>query len=137
MTRFTTELEDRCRKLVRKRSRQEISGSPLAGVRREIALLLDHLDQARKRTTRQVAQWQRRQLEVGTHILNVQERVDLVPSWAERMRWVHESKRMLDQLQMETYRLEGEVNLAEQRLHGRLLELWNMHEQIAGEDGSS
>jgi hypothetical protein len=135
MTSFSEDLEEKCGRIVHRMSKQESASTPATFVGREMALLLDQIDRLKKHQEKQRKQLMKRELEVGSQILNIGDRVDLIPNWQERTGAINEAKRTLDQLKAQTYRLAWESESALQRLQGRLLELWNMHDQVAEEHG--
>ncbi|TWU21300.1 hypothetical protein [Bythopirellula polymerisocia] len=135
MNSFGEELEAKCGRIVERMNKQYSAPTPATFVGREIALVLDHIGQLKRHQEKQRKQLMRRELEVGSQILNIQDRVDLIPDWQERTRARDEAKRTLDQLMGQSYRLAWESQTALQRLQGRLLELWNMLDQLAEENG--
>lgn len=135
MTRFTEELEARCRRIVRQQNWELSHGAPTTSLRREMALLLSEMDSLRERHERQRKQLLRRELDLGTQILNLEDRIDLIPNWLERRRAVNEAKHTLDQLMFQRERVSWETESSLQRIRVRLLELWNLHDQLAEEHG--
>jgi hypothetical protein len=137
MTIISADLEQKCRKIVHKMLKQESDSTPATFVGREMALLLDQMDSVRQSKEKQANQLKRRELELGTQILNFENRNDLISDWLERTRMITEVKRTLDQINAQTQRLMWESDSAVQRLQGRLLELWNMHDQLGEEYGNT
>lgn len=135
MTSFGEDLEAKCGRIVYKMNEQESAPTPATFVGREMALLLDQIDRLKKHQEKQRKQFMKRELEVGSQILNLEDRIDLIPNWQERTGAINEAKRTLDQLKAQAYKSAWEGESALQRLQGRLLELWNMHDQVAEEHG--
>ncbi len=135
MSIIADDLEDKCRRVVRKATKQGSEATPTAFIRREIALTLDHIDTIRKRHKDHRAQLLERELDIGTQILNAEERIDLIPSRMDRSRLVQELKQSLDGITMASQRLTIETESALQQLQIRLLKLWNMHDQLSIKHG--
>ena len=123
-------LEENCRAIVRNLEKQPSEPGPMTFIGREMALHLDHMDAIRQRQKELKAELLKRELEIGTQILNAEERADLIPNMMERMQFVNELKQMRDQVQAQVQRLSVESELALQKLRTRLMQLWNMHDQL-------
>jgi hypothetical protein len=128
-------LEERCRHIVRNIKRRASEPTPATFVGREMALNLDQMDVIRERQKELKAQLLKRELEIGTQILNTEERADLVPNKLARMQLVNELKQMLDQIKSQTQHLIIENESALYKLQTRLLQLWNIHDQLSFEHG--
>ena len=137
MTTFAAELENKCRRIARNLQKQHSEPGPASFLAREMALLLDQLDEHRHHRRIHLKQLMKRELELGTQILNLESRPDLVPDWQQRTRLVNEARRTLDQLHAQTHRVRWDAGSVEQRIHARLLELRNMHDQLSDQHGNS
>ena len=119
-------LEEKCRHIVRDIKKHASEPTPATFVGRDMALNLDHMDAIRERQKVLKAQLLERELDIGTQILNTEERTDIVPNKMERMQLVNELKQMLDQIKSHTQQLIIENESALHRLQTRLLHLWNV-----------
>ena len=137
MIHFSDVLEKQCRRIARQLKKEDSDVSPATSVRREVALLLSDIDGIRRRQEVQRKQLVRRELDLGSQILNLKDRIDLIPSWQERTRAINEAKHTLDQVRVQIHRLNWESEMSLQRIRTRLLELWNIHDQLVEDDGNS
>jgi hypothetical protein len=131
------DIESKCRRIARKVTKHASDSTPTTFIGREMALALDHIDAIRKRHASQRAQLLEKELEIGTQILIMEERIDLIPNRMERMRLVQELKQSLDRITMAAQRLAIETESASQQLQVRLLKLWNMYDQLSIEHGDT
>ena len=130
MSNITDTLEEKCRAIVHNMEKQVSEPVPATFIRREMALHLDHMDTIRERQKVLKAELLERELEIDTQILNIEERIDLVPDRIERMQLINELKQVLEQTKLKTQRSLMETEFALQKLQTRLLQLWNMHDQL-------
>jgi hypothetical protein len=137
MSFIADDIEDKCRRIARKVAKDASEATPNTFIGREMALLLDHMDTIRKRHKNQRAQLLEKELDIGTQILNTEERIDLIPNRMERMRLVRELKQMLDRITLASQHLATETESALQHLQERLLKLWNMHDQLSNDHGDT
>ena len=137
MSSFSEELESKCRRIVKKTMKQNLESTPLTYMVHEMALILDHLDSTRKQHTTHHKELREKELEIGSRILNIQERVDLIPNRMERIRLIDELKHRLEQIMTSAQRLNTESETALQQLQLRLLKLWNMYDQLSMEHGDT
>lgn len=137
MSFIAKDLEEKCRRIARKVTEHDFGATPVAFIGREMALVLDHIDTARKRYAKNRAELREKELELGSEILNTEERVDLFPNRIERIRLVQDLKRSLDHILMAAQRLAAETESAVQHQQLRLLKLWNMYDQLSIEHGDT
>ena len=131
------DLEGKCRRLVRNMKEHASEPTPATFVGREMALTLDHMDTVRKRQ-RVFDEWfVEKELYISTQIMNIEERVDLLPDWLERTRLKNEFNRMLDRIKWQAQRHAIEEESMLRQLQTRLLELWNMYDQLSFEHGDT
>ena len=132
MSLIAADLEVTCRRIVRKQKRQESSEpTPSTFIVREMALTLDCMDAIRERQRSLRARFLDKELYFDTQIMNLGEYTKRIANWLERTRFENECNRMLDRAERHAQRLAIENESALQQLQKRLLELWNMHDQLS------
>jgi hypothetical protein len=99
MSIIVDDLEDKCRQTTRDMKRGPLDLTPVTFVGREIALILDQIDKIRDREKALMRRLQARRLSIGTQIMNIDSRTDLVPNWLERTRLKNEFTQMLDKIE--------------------------------------
>ena len=135
MTLMTEELEHKCRQIAGSIKRRPPEATPEAFVMRELALLLDHVDTIRDRQKAMRRRLREKELFFDTQTMNIDKRIDLLPSWLERTKLKNEFARMFERVQTRIHRILIEDDAAILRLQVRLLELLNMYEQLSIEYG--
>lgn len=131
------DLEDKCRQIARDVKKQPLRDAPAALVGREIALMLDHMAIVRGRQRALIRRLKARELYIDSQIMNIDNRIDLLPDWLERTRLKNEFAQMLDQIENHTQRALVEGDTALRQLQVRLMELANMHGQLSLEHGDT
>ena len=134
MSIIADDLEDKCRRIIRNLKKHSPDPTPATFIGREMALTLDHIDKVRERQRALGARFVDKELYIDTQIMNLEQRLDLLPDWLERTRLKNEFNRILDRAEWHAQRLAIEGESALQQLQTRLLELWNMYDQISLED---
>lgn len=137
MSFIADDLEDKCRRIVRKQKQQPTEPTPSTFVGREMALTLDHMNTVRERQRALGARFVDKELYIDTQIMNLESRPSLANNWLEQTRLKNEFNRMLDRAEWHAQRLAIENESALQHLRTRLLELWNMHDQLSLEHGDT
>lgn len=130
MSCITDSLDEKCRRIVRKMKKHPSEPTPVTFIEREMALTLDHMDTIRERQKALSAWSIEKELYIDTQILNLEQRADRLPDWLERTRFKNKLNQMLYKVEWDVRRLAIEEESALQQLRKRLLELWNMHDQL-------
>jgi hypothetical protein len=130
-------LEDRCRRLVGRLLKPAAEPTPVTFVVREMALTLDHLDVFRQRQRALESWFVEKQLDLNTQIMRLKTNPILKDNWVEQTRFRNEFIRMLDANEWRTTRAATEISTSIQQLQTRLLELWNIYDQISTHDGDT
>lgn len=137
MSIIVDDLEDKCRRIVRKQKQQPTEPTPVTFIGREMALTLDHMDTVRDRQKDLKKQLLEKELYCHSEIMNLEHRPSLRNNWLEQTRLKNEFNRMLDRAEWHAQRLAIENESALQHLQKRLLELWNMYDQLSLENGDT
>lgn len=137
MSSFIHDLEDKCRQIVHKLTREPLDSSPVTFVGREMAVLLDQIDNVREQQKALKAQFLEKALQLGTQILNLDSRPSLKNNWLEQTRLRDEYTRRIDSAKWQHRRLAMDYESTLRQLHLRLLELLNMYDQLTPKDGNT
>ena len=137
MSLIADDLQDKCRRIVRNLKKNSSEPTPATFVGREIALTLDHMDKVRERQRVLGARFVEKELYIDTQIMNLESRPSLANNWLEQTRLRNEFNRMLDRAEWHAQRLAIESESTLQQLQSRLLELWNMYNQLSIEHGDT
>ena len=130
-------LEEECRRVCRRIEAQLENGEPSSQVIREMALVLDHVDQVRERR-KAVDQWcLEKHLFADTQILNIRSRSKLLANWVVETQLVNECLRVRDNADWKRLQSASDMAAQLQGLQKRLMELWNMHLQLYTSNGDS
>ncbi len=135
MSLIAADLEVTCRRIVRKMKIRSSEPIPTTFIAREMALILDCIDTVRERQRALGAGFVNKELYIDTQVMNLEEYTERIPSWLERTKIKNELNRMLERAEWHAQRLVIESESALQQLQKRLLELWNMHDQLSLEHG--
>ncbi len=137
MSMIADEIEDRCRRIGRKMKTHVEDPTPATFISREIALTLDHVDVLRTRQKDLEAWYMEKRLYIDTQILNLKTQPSLMNDWLGQTQLANEFIRMLDSAEGHTQRAATEISSLLQQQQKRLLELWNMHDQISTQYGDT
>ncbi len=135
MSHIVDDLEDNCRRLVRKSKKQSPEQTPATFVVRKIALYLDQLDRLRNQQRDLGRRFVDKELYIDSQIMNLRNRPSLTNNWFEQTRLRNEYDRRLDQNEWQAQRMAMDYESQLQQLQLRLLELVNMYDQLSLEHG--
>jgi hypothetical protein len=128
-------VEDECRRVCRDVEKQFANAEPSNQILREMAMVLDHIDQVRERNAA-VDRWcLEKNLFADTQIMNIRSRSRIVANWVVETQMVNDCMRLRDNADWKRLQSAADTTTQLQKLQKRLLELWNMHVQLYTPNG--
>lgn len=125
-------LEKKCRNLLRRKDHVQDHAMPVALVDREMNLILDQIDAVRRQDLELRNRLDEQRLEIESRILNQEPLLHHSSQfWFERKRLTNQLKYTLVRLEQQIFRFTIENQKSIHTLQKRLLELWNMHDQLS------
>ena len=137
MSFVANDLEDTCRRIALNLKGHSAEPIPATFIGREIALTLDHMHEVRVRLKGLQARLVERQLSINTEIMSLKSRPSLINNWLEQTRLKNAFGHMLERAEWHTQRLTAESESRLQQLRSRLLELWNLYDQLSLAHGNT
>ena len=124
-------LEKKCRNLLRQKDHVQDHAMPVSLIDREMNLILDQIDAVRRQDLELRNRLDEQRLEIESRILNQEPLLHHSSQfWFERKRLTNQLKYTVVRLEQQIFRFTIENQKSIHTLQKRLLELWNMHDQL-------
>ena len=125
-------LEKKCRNLLRQKDQVKDHAMPVSLIDREMNLILDQIDAVRRQDMELQNRLEEQRLDIESRILNLEPLLhNPAQFWFERQRLTNQLKYTLVRLEQQIFRFTIENQKSIHTLQKRLLELWNMHDQLS------
>ena len=124
-------LEKKCRDLLRRKDQMKDHAMPTTFIEREMKLILDQINAVRRQDLELRNRLDEQRLEIESRILNQEPLLHHSSQfWFERKRLTNQLKYTVVRLEQQIFRFTIENQKSIHTLQKRLLELWNMHDQL-------